>query len=331
MISMNKASRLRRASARAVMCCAALLFGCGTNGDDGSVSSTQNALFASPQFWPLSMGRWDYLANVDGGKTDAVLRVGSQIEFSVSTGTGFQQWTAQLPWLLSYDYQMADVTGDGKADIVGVGPTGDIMVSISMGTYFASGTVWNYWSGFYDHQFADVNGDGKADIIGVGPSGDIMVALSTGSAFGSGSVWQYWSSAYDHHFVDLNNDGRADAIGVNGSNVVVALSNGTSFPGPALTWATWSTSYSHRFIDVDADGNGDLIGLSATGDIKVALSTGSAFSPAASWGTAPNSGTGGASNAIDFADVGGDGKIDLLAQSPGSGGSTPGAIVQLGN
>ncbi|HKO50767.1 MAG TPA: hypothetical protein VJV79_23770 [Polyangiaceae bacterium] len=294
------------------------------------MSSSQQALFSSRQLWPLPADTWNYFADVSGDtKSDATYRVGDRIRFFQSTGPSFVAWPGELVWLTSYDYQLADVSGDGKADVIGIGPNGEIMVSVSMGTYFASGTVWNYWNLSYDHQFADVNDDGRADIIGVGPSGEIMVALSTGSSFASGSVWQYWSPSYSHHFVDLNDDDMADAIGWDyntHTNVVVALSNGTSFVGPAVTWATWNPDFSIHFVDIDADGKGDLVGGLWNGDLKVAFSTGTQFSPAVSLDAQ-------SSTSIAFADVGGDSKIDLIDRGSGIGGgsSVSYVAVRLGN
>ena len=186
-----------------------------------------------------------------------------------------------------------------------------------------------------------MNDDGKADIIGVGPSGDIMVALSTGSAFASGSVWAYWSPSYDHHFADVDGDGKADAIGVSGTNVVVALSNGTSFVGPALTWTNWSDGYTHRFLDTNADLKSDLIGVSALNQVLIADSTGSSFAAPHPWGSvnhagspgcqAGASGNQGGASGVDFADVNGDGKLDMLTRPTVNGGGTGSfTSVQLG-
>lgn len=164
-----------------------------------------------------------------------------------------------------------------------------------------------------------------------------MVALSTGSAFASGSVWQYWSSQYDHRFADVNGDGKADAIGVARSSgpgrvrgdIVVALSNGTSFVGPALTWANGASYYEPKFMDADGDGKGDVLGL-ASGSlhvVQVGRSTGSAFSASETWGTTNTNGgaAGAATPTLHYADVNGDGKLDMLTREPSM------ALVHLGN
>src|SRR6478735_8799516 len=61
------------------------------------------------------------------------------------------------PWLTSYDASFADVNGDGKADIVGIGPNGDVIAALSTGTSFAPGTLW-FPNCPWEHYLADVNG-----------------------------------------------------------------------------------------------------------------------------------------------------------------------------
>jgi len=218
----------------------------------------------------------------------------------------FSNSTPWVTWDPSYDHKYADVNGDGKADIIGVGPGTDIMVALSTGTSFAGGTVWQYWSSAYDHQFADVSGDGMADAIGTSGA-DVVVALSNGVSFpGPALSWVSWSPTYDHHFADVNGDRKADIIGVGPSgDVMVALSTGTSF-GAGAVWQLWSSDYSHHFADVNGDGKADIIGRSGP-TVVVALSNGSSFvGPAVPWASWP----------VDFdtrlADVNGDGMADLV-------------------
>ena len=91
---------------------------------------------------------------------------------------------------------MADVNGDGRADIVGFGNAG-VSVSLSTGKNFDAESLWvanyGYTAGgwrvdMHPRYMADVNGDGLADIVGFGNSG-VYVSLSTGSGFTSPSMW----------------------------------------------------------------------------------------------------------------------------------------------
>jgi hypothetical protein len=82
---------------------------------------------------------------------------------------------------------MADVTGDGRADIVGFGNAG-VYVSLARadGSYGpVTRVVDNYgydaggWRVEMHPRFlADTNGDGKADIVGFGNAG-VYVSLFT--------------------------------------------------------------------------------------------------------------------------------------------------------
>ena len=77
----------------------------------------------------------------------------------------------------------ADVTGDGKADLVGFGDDG-VWVSVtgeSGATLVLDGFCYNQgWRvPLHPRYLADLNGDGKADIIGFGDAG-VWIALSNG-------------------------------------------------------------------------------------------------------------------------------------------------------
>jgi hypothetical protein len=147
-----------------------------------------------------------------------------------------------------YPRQVADVNGDGRADIVGFG---DNFVFTSLGQVDGtfSGLIvasndFNVngggWTSFnqYPRQVADVNGDGRADIVGFGND---FVFTSLGQADGtfSGlivahenfSVGDTWVSfdRYPRQVADVNGDGRADIVGFASDAVYVSLgqTNGT--------------------------------------------------------------------------------------------------------
>ncbi|MCD6422218.1 VCBS repeat-containing protein, partial [bacterium] len=155
-----------------------------------------------------------------------------------------------------YPRLLADVNGDGKADIVGFGNAG-VYVSLSTGSGFASPQVWIHkfgkgriaggWASqdSYPRLLADVNGDGKADIVGFGYAG-VYVSLSTGSGFASPRVWIRkfgkgsiaggWVSqdSYPRLLADVNGDGKADIVGFGYAGVYVSLSTGSGFASPRV-------------------------------------------------------------------------------------------------
>src|SRR5438128_2531791 len=104
-----------------------------------------------------------------------------------AAGPANQLWGAWVPGISWVDVHVADVTGDGTADLVGrAADTGEWWVARSTGSAFVN-VKWGQWVPsikWLDVQVADVNGDGKADLVGrAADSGDWWAALSTGSGF----------------------------------------------------------------------------------------------------------------------------------------------------
>lgn len=207
---------------------------------------------------------------------------------------------------------LADVTGDGKADLVGRGESSAVQVGTGSGVAFNNSTPWGTWDKSYDIHLADANGDGKADILGrSSTTGDVQVGLSTGSSFANSTQWGTWRESYDIHFADVTGDGRADIIGRNyyTNQVEVGVSNGSSFV-TSTVWGDWNPSYTVDFADVNGDGKADIVGRNQfTGDVQVGLSTGSLFQTSRSWATWS------LSYDVHFADVSYDGRADIVGRN----------------
>ncbi|MGK7940176.1 MAG: spherulation-specific family 4 protein [Crocosphaera sp.] len=202
-----------------------------------------------------------------------------------------------------YPRQVADVNGDGRADIIGFGYEG-VYVALGQidGTF---GNIQNAhpnfshddkegwtWPSFdkYPRQVADVNGDGRADIIGFGYEG-VYVALGQidGTFSGFNIATQNfthstggWTSfdKYPRQVADVNGDGRADIVGFGQNQVYVALgqANGTfssyvavsnQFPFNSQSWGF--NEYPVQVSDVNGDGRADIINFGFEG-VSVALS-----------------------------------------------------------
>ncbi len=131
----------------------------------------------------------------------------------VSLNTGANSFAPATLWVAHYGYtnggwthtynprHVADVDGDGKADIVGFGGV-DVFVSLSTGSSFTSPTTWitaytfnvGGWSDTKNPiHVVDVDGDGKKDIVGFSDHG-VQVSLSTGTSF---TPYSNWVSHYD--------------------------------------------------------------------------------------------------------------------------------------
>jgi Ca2+-binding RTX toxin-like protein len=212
--------------------------------------------------------------------------VGLSNNFTVNDGS----WSSQE----RYPRQVADINGDGRADIIGFG-LDNVYVSLgnSNGTFSSAfvGLSNNFtvndggWSGqnLYPRQVADVNGDGRADIIGFGLDNVYVSLGNSNGTFSNAFVGLAsnftvndggWSSQerYPRQVADVNGDGRADIIGFGLDNVYVSLgnSNGTfssAFVGLSSNFTVndggWSGQnlYPRQVADVNGDGRADIVGF----------------------------------------------------------------------
>ncbi|HEY2358619.1 MAG TPA: VCBS repeat-containing protein, partial [Phenylobacterium sp.] len=122
----------------------------------------------------------------------------------------------------------ADLTGDGRADIIGFGDDGAWMaLSNGDGTFTEAGFVLanlGFNQGWRTEQHprfaADLTGDGRADIIGFGNDG-VWTALNNGDGTFSEAhfviadlgVNQGWTVDDHQRFLaDITGDGRADIV-----------------------------------------------------------------------------------------------------------------------
>ena len=263
--------------------------------------------------------------------------------------------------------QLADVNGDGSADIIGFG-YGGVSVSLATGNggfatstvelgAFGSGPNAGLWqdNNLNTRQLADVNGDGRADIVGFGYNG-LVVSLATPgghfagqtqerAAFGTGPTGGGWDSydSYPRILADVNGDHMADVVGFSYSGVVVSLATGgghfatQTFELPTFgagpNGGGWSSNneYPRLVADVNGDGMADIVGFGYSG-VSVSLATGGGHFAAPSFvlsafGAAPAAG-GWTSNEVfprHLADMNGDGKIDIV------GFYSTGVFVARGN
>jgi uncharacterized repeat protein (TIGR01451 family) len=224
----------------------------------------------------------------------------------------------------TYPRALADVSGDGLADIVGFSSAGVYEALATGGGHFAAptfelaafGTDAGGWSSdnTYPRELADVNGDTRADIVGFSSAG-VYESLATGNgdfmaptfelaAFGTNAGG--WSSDdnYPRELADVNGDSMADIVGFGQSGVYVSLATaGGNFAMPTFELAAfgataggWSSdnTYPRELADVNGDGKADIVGFGADG-VFVSLATGGGHFAAptfelAAFGTAADAG-----------------------------------------
>jgi hypothetical protein len=216
------------------------------------------------RFTSTVWGRWATAPNwVDvqvgdfngDGKMDIVGRVqqSGQWWLAVSTGTSFQNklwatWAPDSAALTWVDVHVGDLTGSGKADIIGrVLQSGDWWAGISTGTS-CNTRLWGHWSTavtWTDVMLGDVTGDGKMDVVGrVLQTGQWWVGVSNTSGM-TNSLWGSWSTVVnwaDVQLGDFNGDGKEDIIGrpQGTGQWWLASSTGSAFVNSLYT--TWSSA-----------------------------------------------------------------------------------------
>src|SRR5215213_1215177 len=191
---------------------------------------------------------------------------------------------------------LADLTGDGRADIVGFGDAG-VWVSLNNGNgtfqdpphrvvdnfaYSAGG--WRVER--HPRFLADLTGDGRADIVGFGDAG-VWVSLNNGNgtfqdpphrvvdnfAYSAGG-WRV--ERHPRFLADLTGDGRADIVGFGDDGVWVSLNNGNgTFQaarrlvgnfGYNVGAGGWRVERHPRFLaDLTGDGRADIVGFGDAG------------------------------------------------------------------
>ena len=269
--------------------------------------------------------------------------------------TAFGQGAVGGGWASNTTYlrEVADVNGDGKADIIGFASAG-VLVSLATGgghfggvsseiAAFGSGPEGGGWSNnnTYLRRVADVNGDGKSDIIGFGSAG-VYVSLATGgghfggvtfelAAFGSGVEGGGWNNndVYLREMADVNGDGMADIVGFGSNGVFVSLATGGGhFGGVTSELAAFGSGapgggwfsndyYTRRLADVNGDGKADIVAFSS-GGVQVSLATGGGHfggvtNELAAFGPAAGGWTSDNLLPRELGDVNGDGMADIVA------------------
>jgi RHS repeat-associated protein len=237
-------------------------------------------------------------------------------------------------------FKMADVNGDGFADLVydSDDSVKDIHVMLSTGAGFAADAplgkrTYSYNTNGGGFQMVDVNGDGFADLVYDSDDSvkDIHVMLSTGTGFAATGFaadagWGKRLASYNtkgggFKMADVNGDGLPDLVYDGDDGYIhVMLNRGTYFDAD-VPWGKRAYSYNtngggFQMVDVNGDGLADLVYDSddPVKDIHVMLSTGTGFAADAPWGKRTHSyNTNG--GGFRMVDVNGDGLPDLVYDS----------------
>ncbi|WP_226661533.1 FG-GAP-like repeat-containing protein [Alteriqipengyuania lutimaris] len=200
-----------------------------------------------------------------------------------------------------YPRMLADVNGDGNADIVGFGAAGTyvaladgnggfgatLLATANFGTNSEAGGWVN--ADRYPRVMGDVNGDGRADIVGFAANGTYVALGQANGTFGeyflgidafgeSPSAGGFTSNdRYPRTVADVNGDGRADLVGFGSAGAFVALGEtdgtfgdyflATNAFGTAASAGGWSSDdlLPREVADVNGDGRADIVGFGRDG------------------------------------------------------------------
>jgi FG-GAP-like repeat len=244
--------------------------------------SNGSSFLGRDQRWASSFFLSDFLgtratvfADVTGDRrADAVIVTDTQIRVMASTGSAFAPsavwWPSQsLSSFAGPDALLfTDVTGDGLADVIRVGPHG-VGVMASTGSAFSAETPWTSSSYFGERGVAaaDVTGDGRADLIAVGET--ITAIASTGSSFSGApttlSSTPFYSTRVTPACVNGVKDGDESDVDCGGACVLCALGrvcarptdcgNGTCISGVCVVAPSCRDGVKNgRETDVDCGG-----------------------------------------------------------------------------
>ena len=228
---------------------------------------------------------------------------------------------------------VADIDGDGKADLVTVGASGRVcVVSNQIGTRsnvlsLGISSCFPLETGFQQSvAVADFNGDGKPDIVATNSySSTVSVLLNVtvsgdGANFTPQQEFSTGSFPYSVAVADINADGKPDLLVANAKDgTVSALLNmtasGAEVPSfaPQVTFAVGSLSPAVTAADINGDGKPDLIVANAhDGTVSVLLNMTVTGSTTAAFGAQQVFAVGNYPYSLTTADINGDGKPDLV-------------------
>jgi len=232
-----------------------------------------------------------FLADVDGDGDDdaiALYKASGQVRVSRSSGTKFignETWiTGDVSIANSSVQFLADVTGDGKADLITYLNTWRVWtVSVSNGNSFMPTAQWLVVNSSPNQNPAlvplvgDCNGDGLVDAVEWNPNtGEWYVSLSNGTGFANPVTWGKVGYGSSKRFLaDVTGDGKSDAVAFQAGEWYVNPANesGNGFEiqtdAQLLNLSAWihafgSDSSNQMLADVNNDGKADAVAYFST-------------------------------------------------------------------
>jgi hypothetical protein len=276
-------------------------------------------------------------SNGTGGSTGTAGISGGSLSVFLNDGSGsFGTPQSYASDTLS-SLAIADLNGDGKADLALTARDLQVMLNAGDGTFPAMTSIS---AGLQPTWVAagDVNGDGKPDLAVANhgtyddhgnpvTGGAVDVLTNMGSATFIGSEFPAGTDAAAVVVADLNGDGQADLALASGSSVSVLLNSGNGSFGAPSSYGIGTSPVSIAAADLNGDGKPDLVVANGTLNLNasVLLNVGNgAFAAAVNYSI-------GGYERVVIGDLDGDGKPDLASYYNNNDGTDCGHVALLPN
>ena len=232
------------------------------DGSGGFISVPQPSLPGFSITRDMAMGLLDA-----GGSLDVLLSLStsSSGQHYLGTNNGAGLFTASIPpaFNLNSWIELADLTGDGRADIVASGPSFRVLINNGSGVFTTSSILNPGLSGLVRPRVAEMNNDGRLDITCTSQTGNSLSVLTNA---GGGQLTLMTTNAVpgapvEHTAAHVNGDAYLDLITVNSTNnsVTVLTNNGGGGFGLVGSTAVGTNPVFLATGDWNGDGRTDLV------------------------------------------------------------------------
>ena len=258
------------------------------------------------------------IGDVSGDALQDVVKVDyatGTVHLALSTGQAFSTpVTLEHTFSARHQVQLTDLSGDGKADLVGLADNGDIRVAVNSGNNtFEPETVWGNINSLLpgmttgsNISFGKIDNTPGTDLVifadtstyyasshgaGFAPPKLLISDFGTTDLVDSSSGQQFGNSASDYpRFVaDITGDGLSDIVAYGHTSIFASINNGNGSFSGRLVW-----------LSDDAEGNGfNFVAGSRHAELVLGVGWGDK-----AWGAHYPRGV---------ADVNGDGRADIWA------------------